>query len=111
MKLLVFLQGEGAAPAAGGGMAGGSSFLIMMLLLFVVMYFFMIRPQQKKQKDIKKMRESLQKGDKIITAGGIYGTIPEMKDQYFMVEIDNGVKIRIDRNMVYRDSSEIQQAR
>lgn len=110
MNLLVFLQGGGAATATGGGM-GGSSFLIMMLLLFVVMYFFMIRPQQKKQKEIKKMRESMQKGDKIITAGGIYGTILEVKETYFMVEIDSNVKVRIDRNMVYKDSSDIQQAR
>ncbi|MDR1056749.1 MAG: preprotein translocase subunit YajC [Prevotellaceae bacterium] len=109
MNLLVFLQ-NGGAPIGGGGMAGGS-FLIMMLLLFVVMYFFMIRPQQKKQKEVRKMRESLQKGDKIITAGGIYGTIIEIKEQYFMVEIDNNVKVRIDRNMVYRDSTDIQQTR
>ena len=107
MNLLVFLQDT--APAVGG--SSSWSFLAMMLLLFVAMYFFMIRPQQKKQKDIQKMRSALQKGDKIITAGGIYGTILEVKDQYFMVEIDNGIKVRIDRNMVYKDSSEIQQNR
>lgn len=109
-SLFVFLQAGGAAASGeGGGFGGNMSFLVMMLLLFVVMYFFMIRPQQKKQKEIKKMRESLGKGDKIITAGGVYGTIVDVKDLYFMVEIDNNVKVRIDRNMVYRDSSDIMQ--
>jgi preprotein translocase subunit YajC len=107
-KVLVFFLD--AAPSGGTG-TGGTTFFIMIALLFVVMYFFMIRPQQKKQKEIKRMRESLQKGDKIITAGGIYATIIEVKENYFMIEIDANVKVRIDRNMVYRDSSEIQQTR
>ena len=100
--LVIALQG-------GTGGTGMSGFLIMMVVLFAVMYFFMIRPQQKKQKEIQNMRKTLQKGDKIITAGGVYGTILEVKDQYFMVEIDKDVKVRIDKNMVYRDSSDIQQ--
>ena len=70
MNNMLFLLTQ---PTAGG--AGNYSFLIMMLLIFVVMYFFMIRPQQKKQKEITKFRESLKKGDKIVTIGGIYGTI------------------------------------
>ena len=80
----------------------------MMLLIFVVMYFFMIRPQQKKQKEIVKFRESLKKGDKIVTVGGIYGVVAEVKEQYVLMEIDNNVKIRVDKQCVVRDSTDIQ---
>ena len=95
---------QAAQPAQGGNY----SFLIMMLLIFVVMYFFMIRPQQKKQKEIVKFRESLKKGDKIVTIGGIYGVVAEVKEQYIIMEIDNNVKIRVDKQCVVRDSTDIQ---
>ena len=106
MTLLSFtlLQAAAAQPAQGGNYF----FLIMMLLIFVVMYFFMIRPQQKKQKEIVKFRESLKKGDKIVTIGGIYGVVAEVKEQYIIMEIDNNVKIRVDKQCVVRDSTDIQ---
>jgi len=93
---------------AGGG---GMSFIIMMVVIFVIMYFFMIRPQQKRQKELVKFRQSLQNGDKVITAGGIYGTIKEVKDTYIRLEIDNGVSIRVDKSMVMKDSSDIAPAK
>lgn len=93
------------APAQQGG---NYSFLIMMLLIFVVMYFFMIRPQQKKQKEIVKFRESLKKGDKVVTVGGIYGVIAEVKEQFIIMEIDSNVKIRVDKQCIVRDSTDIQ---
>ena len=68
------------------GQQGGTwTFILMMVLIFVVMYFFMIRPQQKKQKELANFRNSLQKGDKIVTIGGIYGVIAELKDKYVLV--------------------------
>lgn len=103
MKTLIILQQEGQ-NAAGGGM----TMIIMMVAIFAVMYFFMIRPQQKKQKQIAQMRNSLQKGDKIITAGGIYGIIVDLKENYVLVEIDKDVKIRIDRSTIFKDTSDIQ---
>lgn len=96
---------QAAQPQAQGG---NYSFLIMMLLIFVVMYFFMIRPQQKKQKEIVKFRESLKRGDKIVTVGGIYGVVAEVKEQYVIMEIDSNVKIRVDKQCVVRDSTDIQ---
>lgn len=84
------------------------SFLILMILIFVVMYFFMIRPQQKKQKEVVKWRESLKKGDKIVTVGGIYGTVAEVKDTFLLVEIDNNVKIRVDKSSVVKDITDVQ---
>ncbi len=82
--------------------------LIMMALIIAVMYFFMIRPQQKKQKELQNFRNSLTKGDKIVTIGGIYGTVAEVKDQYLLVEVDNNVKIRVDKSSVVKDASDIQ---
>lgn len=102
MNFLVFMQQQ---PAATGG---SWSFLIMMGLIFVVMYFFMIRPQQKKQKELVKFRSSLQKGDKVVTAGGIYGVISEVKEQYVLVEVDTNVKLRIDKSSIVKDASDIQ---
>ena len=79
--------------------------IIMMLLIFAVMYFFMIRPQQKRQKELARFRQGLQNGDKVITAGGIYGTVKEVKDTYILLEIDNGVSIRVDKAMIMKDPS------
>lgn len=90
--------------AAGGGSA---QFLIMMVLIFGVMYFLMIRPQQKKQKELVKFRNALEEGQKIVTAGGIYGTVKEVKEGYVLVEVDSNVAIRVDKNMVMRDPSDI----
>lgn len=98
-----------AAPAAGAGGGGSMQFLIMMVLIFVVMYFFMIRPQQKRQKELVKFRQALEKGQKVITAGGIYGTIKEVKENYVLVDIDTNVTIRIDKAMIMKDPTDLQQ--
>ena len=88
--------------------AGGNmSFLIMMVLIFAVMYFFMIRPQQKKQKEIAKWRESIQKGDKVVTVGGIYGTVAEVKPGYILMEVDSSVKIKVDKGYIVKDVTDI----
>ncbi len=71
LQQLISLQ----AQSAGGGMQG----ILMIVILIAIFYFMMIRPQQKKQKQIKQFREGLQKGDNIITAGGIYGKVKEIK--------------------------------
>lgn len=96
------------APPA-GGMGGSSSFLIMMVLIFAVMYFLMIRPQQKRQKELVAFRNALEKGQKVVTAGGIYGTIKEVKETYVLVDVDSNVTIRVDKTMVMKDSSDLSQ--
>ena len=73
------------------------------------MYFLMIRPQKKRQKELKEYRDNLKKGDKVITAGGIYGTIAEVKENYVLLEVDTNVKIRVDKSTLVKDSSDIQQ--
>lgn len=96
--------------AAAGGGASGMGSILMIIALFVIFYFFMIRPQQKRQKEIKKFRESLEKGSKVVTAGGIYGTIKEVRDLYFIVEVSNGVTLRVDKGSVYPSAEDANQA-
>jgi len=84
---------------------------VMLILIFVVMWFFMIRPQRKQQKELQKFREGLKNGDKVVTSGGIYGTIVEVSQAsgYAIIEIDKNVKIRVVLNALNKDFSEAQQ--
>lgn len=84
-------------------------FLLMIVLIFVVMWLFMIHPQQKKQKEVEKFRQGLKKGDKVVTIGGIYGTVVEVKDNTLFLEIDQNVKIKVDKASVVKDFSDAQQ--
>lgn len=95
--------------------AAGGNFLQswgLIIILFVVFYFFMIRPQQKRQKEIRKFREGLAKGDNVVTAGGIHGKIIEASESasYIVLEIAQGVRIRIDKGSVYPSAAEAAQA-
>ena len=69
----------------------------------------MIRPQQKKQKEIQKSREALKTGDKVITAGGIYGKIKEIGDTYMLIEVADGVRIRVDKTSIFASAEDAQQ--
>lgn len=91
--------------AAQGG--GGMQMILMMVIIFAIMWFFMIRPQQKKQKEIQNFRNSIAVGQSIVTAGGIYGVVKQINesDNTLMVEIANGVRIKIDRNSVYANAA------
>lgn len=86
------------ADGKGGGFGGGG--FIFILLIFVVMYFFMIRPQMKKQKEQKKFREAIKKGDKVVTIGGLHGRILEVDDKTVLIEADSNVKLRFDKSAV-----------
>jgi preprotein translocase subunit YajC len=87
--------------------AGIMNFL-MIAVLIIVVYFFMLRPQQKKQKEIQKMRESLKVGDRIVTSGGIYGKLKEINDTYFIVEIAENTRVKIDKASVFAAANESQ---
>lgn len=80
---------------------GGLSGIIMIVAMIVIFYFFMIRPQSKKQKEIKKAREAMQNGDKVITAGGIHGKIKDISDDTILIDIAPGVSIKVDKISVY----------
>ena len=79
------------------------SMLLPMVLIIVVFYFFMIRPQMKRQKELQKFRSALQRGDKVVTTGGLYGKIEEIKDNIIVLEIAPNVKVRVDKSVVLKD--------
>jgi preprotein translocase subunit YajC len=87
------------AQAAGGGDPGLIGFLPI-VLMFVLLYFLMIRPQMKRAKEQKQMIEALQKGDEVITAGGVVGRISKMGDAYITVEIAANTEISVQRAAV-----------
>ena len=99
--MFTFLQA--AAPAAQGS---SWSMWIMLALIFVVMWFFMIRPQRKQQKELQNFRDSLKKGDKVVTIGGIYGTVDELKDNSVLIIVDRDVKIRVSKQALVKDFTE-----
>ena len=87
---------QGAAPAPGGGMES----FILIGLMFVVLYFLMIRPQMKRAKEHKTMIDALQKGDEVVTAGGLLGRISRIGDSYVTLEIADRVEIQVQRPAV-----------
>jgi len=84
----------------------GYQTIIMFALILVVFWFFMIRPQMKKQKELTKFRSELKKGDKIVTTGGIYGKIADIKDNVVILEIEDGARMRVDKAAVIKDMSD-----
>ena len=96
---------EAPVKPAGGGM----SMWVMLALMFAVMWFFMIRPQKKQQKELQNFRDSLKNGDKVVTIGGIYGTVSEIKDASVLIEVDKNVKIRVSKQALVKDFSDPQQ--
>ncbi len=96
--ILLTSQGQEPNPLA--------SFLPL-LLIILVFYLFMIRPQMKRQKELKTYRSSLQKGDKIITTGGIYGKVTDVKEQTVTAEIAENIRIKIDKNAILKDTGDL----
>lgn len=93
-----------AAQAQPGG---GYSMIIMMVAIFAIMWFFMIRPQQKKQKEIRNFQNSLTEGTKVVTGGGLYGTVKKvnLESNTVDVEIARGVVVTCDKNYVFADAA------
>ena len=93
---MIFLQASGQA-----GTGSGFSTIIMMVAIFVIFWLFMIRPQQKRQKELQKKREALSVNDRIVSSGGLYGVIKDIKETEFVVEIAEGVRVRMDKGSVF----------
>ena len=108
--MLQFILLQAATAAEGAPQQNSLSFWVMMILIFVVFYCFMIRPQQKKQKELQKQRDALKKGDKVITAGGIYGIIKEVQETTFLIEVSKDTTLKVDKGSVYVSAEEAQQA-
>lgn len=93
-----------APPAQGANQNPVMQFLPL-ILIGIVFYFFMIRPQTKKMKDQRNFIEGIKKGDKVVTIGGIHGKIAEINDDTYMLEIENGVKMKINKVSVSLEAS------
>lgn len=103
MNLFLQVAAQGQQPAWMG--------IMPFVLIIVVFYFFMIRPQMKRQKELRKYRESLKKGDKVITTGGMYGKVSEVKDDRIILEVADGVKLEFDKSAIVMDMSDAQAKR
>ena len=90
--------------AEGGSAAGGSGQMVTTFITFglviLIFYFLIIRPQNKKQKDAKKMIEALKKGDKVVSIGGIHGTVVSVKDQAVVVKVDDNTKLEFTKSAI-----------
>jgi len=98
----LYLMGQ---PAGSTGQSNPLVTFLPLILVFVVFYFFMIRPQMKKQKEMTSYRSSLKKGDKVITTGGIYGKVTEVKDKNVTIDVGGDVKLKVDKNALLKDPS------
>ena len=84
------------------------SSLLPLLIIMVIFYFFLIRPQMKRQKELKNFRESLKKGDRIVTSGGIYGKINNISENVITIDVGNNVLLKVDKSAVLRDTTDIE---
>ncbi len=100
--LLVLLQATESTD-------GGWMSMLPLFLILIVFYFFFIRPQTKKNKEQKKFREELKKGEKVVTIGGLHGKIVEIKDATVILEVANQVKVTIEKSAVVMDTADIGQ--
>ncbi len=91
-----FAMGQKAGAAGGGGFTA----FVPLILMFVIFYFLLIRPQQKKAKEHQKMIDNLKKGDRVLTSGGIHGTITSLGDTSITLEIADKVKIKLARGNI-----------
>lgn len=98
LTTLIFMGG--CVPAEGGDWTSTIYMVIFLVLLFGMMYFLMIRPQRKRQKEHQQMMEELKRGDRVITAGGIYGVIESISEDSVVIKVESGVTMRVAKNSV-----------
>jgi preprotein translocase subunit YajC len=98
LTVLLMAPKEGESPLVS---------LLPLVLIVVVFYFFMIRPQMKKQKDLRKFREGIKNGDKVITLGGIYGKVIETSDKTVIMEVEGKMRLKVDKSALVLDSSDV----
>ena len=98
MSFIPFLQAGGAPSASASGSLLSTA--LPFLLIIVIFYFFLIRPQNKKQKETQKMLDALKKGDKVITIGGIHGTVSSVKENTVIVKVDDDCKLEFNRTAI-----------
>lgn len=101
MNLLnILLQ---AAPVQGQN--GSMSFIIMMVIMFAIFYFMIMRPQQKKQKEMEKFRQEIKSGSKVMTVGGIHGTVVTVYDTTILLNVCTDVNITVEKSCIVADGT------
>ena len=95
----------------GAGPAGGIGPWLPMILMFAIIYFLMIRPQQKKAKEAQKFLTELKKGDRVVTASGIIGTIKNLSEKLVTLEVDEGVNMKIIRSQIHESATSLKPAK
>lgn len=98
-----------AAPAEGAEGGSPLGMFLPLIAILVIFWLFMIRPQAKRQKELRKFRDSLQKGDKVITTGGIYGKVVSIKDNVVVIQVDENTKLTVDKASIIKDPTDLQQ--
>lgn len=106
---MLFLNYILMTPPADGGDSNPLMSFLPLVAILVIFWIFMIRPQAKRQKELKKFRESIQKGDKVITTGGIYGKVVSVKDNMVVMQVDENTKLNVDKASVLKDATDLQQ--
>ena len=102
---MLFIPLQAAAPQAGSALPT----ILMFGAIILVMWLIMIRPQRKQQKELNEFRNSLRKGDKVVTVGGIYGEVVEVSEKTCLIKVDGDVKLRVDKQGLVKDYSETAQ--
>jgi preprotein translocase subunit YajC len=101
-----YAQTSGAVPSGGGGIFGQINMLIPFIAMFAIFYFLLIRPQQKKQRELRQMLQNLKRGDRVVTSGGIYGTIVKIRNEVVHLEVTDQVRIRVNKSAISEVVSE-----
>jgi preprotein translocase subunit YajC len=111
LNLLIAMAPQGGSGAGGGSMV---STFVMFGAIFLIFYFMIIRPQQKRAKEREKLLSSIEKGDKVITSGGVHGTVAGVEEKTILLQVTENVKLKIERSAITtilnRDSKEVKQA-
>ena len=100
MLELAYAQTQGAAPGGAGGIFGTINMLVPFIAMFAIFYFLLIRPQQKKQKEHRQMLQNLKRGDRVLTSGGIYGTIVKIRNDIIHLEVSDQVRLRVNKSAI-----------
>jgi preprotein translocase subunit YajC len=110
LNLLIAMAPQGGSGAGGGSMV---STFVMFGAIFLIFYFMIIRPQQKRAKEREKLLSSIEKGDKVITSGGVHGTVAGVEEKTILLQVTENVKLKIERSAITtilnRDSKEVKQ--
>jgi len=105
-SLFILLQATGAETAQSNSSGGGYQTMLMFALLILVFYLFFIRPQTKKNKEMRKYREALQKGDKVITIGGLHGKINEVRETTLVLELIDKTRVEVEKSAISNDPNQ-----